>query len=305
MPIAMTQEQQALQASLRDWAKRADPVAVVPAAIRLDDVLIPPEKLLAGTDTADVRDLAATLFAAEASGVAAWCSGTAAEYARTRRQFGRPIGSFQAVKQLCATVACRAERAAVLAWDAARAADQAPAEHRLAAAAAAALALDDAVDNAKDCIQVLGGIGFTWEHDAHLYLRRALALRQLLGGSPGWRVRAAELAGRGARRHLRPSLPEAEASLARTDPDVPKHEGLSYFLVNMRAPGLDIRPLREITGRAFFNEVSSTTCSCPTTACWARPATAGGSRQGGRGRPAGRDAARRGAGRVGGLQLRA
>ncbi len=85
-------------------------------------------------------------------------------------------------------MACRAERAAALAWDAARAADEAPGEHPFAAAAAAALALDDAVDNAKDCIQVLGGIGFTWEHDAHLYLRRALALRQLLGGSRAWRT---------------------------------------------------------------------------------------------------------------------
>ena len=50
---------------------------------------------------------------------------------------------------------------------------------------------------------MLGGIGFTWEHDAHLYLRRALALRQLLGGSAAWRARAAELALAGARRHLR------------------------------------------------------------------------------------------------------
>ncbi len=95
-------------------------------------------------------------------------------------------------------MACRAERAAALAWDAARAAD-ASAGHPLAAAAAAALALDDAVDNAKDCIQVLGGIGFTWEHDAHLYLRRALALRQLLGGSREWRTRAATLAAAAAR----------------------------------------------------------------------------------------------------------
>jgi len=303
------------------------------AAVRLADAVIPPENLLPGLSTESVRDLAATLYAAEAAGVAAWCSGTAADYARTRHQFGRPIGAFQAVKHLCATMACRAERAAALAWGAARAADEAPAEHPLAAAAAAALALDDAVDNAKDCIQVLGGIGFTWEHDAHLYLRRALALRQLLGGSPAWRTRAARLAAAGNRTHVPAAEPapaatinawagpaiarygttdqqerfggptqraeitwcqlfsEPEAGsdlaslrtralradggwrltgqkvwtslahqadwaicLARTDPDR-KYEGLTFFLVNMHAPGIEIRPLREITGRTMFNEV--------------------------------------------------
>ena len=97
------------------------------ATVRLDGVVIPPGHLVPGLSTQSARDLAATLFAAEAAGVAAWCSGTAADYALTRRQFGRPIGSFQAVKHLCATMACRAERAAALAWDAARAADEAPA----------------------------------------------------------------------------------------------------------------------------------------------------------------------------------
>jgi alkylation response protein AidB-like acyl-CoA dehydrogenase len=147
-------------------------------------------------DLDGVEHLAATLFAAEAAGVARWCLDTAVAYARIREQFGRPIGSFQAVKHLCAEMLCRAEQAAALAWDAARAPES------LSAPAAAALALDAAVDNAKDCVQVLGGIGFTWEHDAHLYLRRALANRQLLGGGGRWRRRVADLALAGERRRL-------------------------------------------------------------------------------------------------------
>ena len=179
----------------------------------LDGIDVPRTALLDGLP---VADLAATLAVAEASGVADWCARTATGYAKVREQFGKPIGSFQAVKHLCAEMLCRAELAAALAWDAARAAED-PGQHPLAAAVAAAAALDAAVDNAKDCVQVLGGIGFTWEHDAHLYLRRALALRQLLGGSGRWRRRAAELVISGARRHLGLDLvadPEARATVA-------------------------------------------------------------------------------------------
>ncbi len=150
---------------------------------------------------------AATLGAAEAAGIARWCLRTAVEYAKVREQFGRPIGSFQAIKHLCAEMLCRAEATDALAWDAARAAED-PAQHPLAAATAAAYALDATVANAKDCIQILGGIGFTWEHDAHFYLRRAVALRQWLGGSARWRRRAAELALRGDRRTLRVEIGE-------------------------------------------------------------------------------------------------
>ncbi|HST83781.1 MAG TPA: acyl-CoA dehydrogenase [Kineosporiaceae bacterium] len=171
------------------------------AGLRFADVEVPTDQLLIGLTSASVTELAAVLAGAEAVGVAAWCLQTACDHARIREQFGRPIGSFQAVKHLCAQMLCRLEKASAVTWDAARAAaagEQLP----LAAAVSAATALDAAVENAKACIQVLGGIGFTWEHDAHLYLRRALAQRQWLGGSGVWRRRVAELALAGARRQL-------------------------------------------------------------------------------------------------------
>ncbi|MFE9582650.1 acyl-CoA dehydrogenase family protein [Nocardia sp. NPDC006044] len=147
-----------------------------------------------------VEDLVVVLAAAELAGLAGWCLDTAVEYAKVREQFGRKIGSFQAVKHICAWMLCRAELIRAVAADAAAAVDEGGAELPVAAAIAAAISLDAAVDTAKDCIQVLGGIGFTWEHDAHLYLRRAVALRQLLGGSARWRARLTELTRAGQRR---------------------------------------------------------------------------------------------------------
>lgn len=353
-------------------------------------------------DQQRVFDLAATLFAAEASGVADWAVRTSAEYAQQRRQFGRSIGQFQGVKHRVARMLVRSEQARVCAWDAARAASSgaAPEEVSLAAAVAGATAPAAAFELTKDCIQVLGGIGYTWEHDAHLYLRRAQTLQILLGSTASWRRRVSAATLSGARRSLRVDLPpEAEqirstvrsdlaaisasnesdhkrllaeqgyaaphlpapwgrgadaveqlviaeelaslslvphdmiignwivptliahgsseqierllpaslrgdirwcqmfsepgagsdlaglttkatkvdggwqlkgqkvwtsmareahwgVCLARTDGSVPKHKGLSYFLVDMRnSPGLDIRPLREITGQSLFNEI--------------------------------------------------
>jgi alkylation response protein AidB-like acyl-CoA dehydrogenase len=345
-----------------------------------------------------VRALVVTLAAAEASGVAKWCLDTAVSYAGVREQFGKKIGAFQSIKHLCAEMLETSEAVTAAAWDAARAYEESGEAFELASTIAGVVALEGAVEVAKSCIQVLGGIGFTFEHDAHLYLRRALALRAMLPSSTAYADRLAGLAAEGRRRvshveldgldQLREevrgdaqriaAMPEEErraalaetglltphwptpygraadpaeqlvideeletagverpdltigawaaptiiahgddaqrerfvgqtlrgeiawcqlfsepgagsdlaslrtkavrdeggwrltgqkvwtsmaqqadwgVCLARTDPDAEAHAGITYFLVDMTSDGLDVRPLREMTGEAMFNEV--------------------------------------------------
>ena len=177
-------------------------------------VAVPAGRVLAGLPQGLVPGLAATLFAAEACGIAAWAVDTAAGYAKIRQQFGRPIGQFQAVKHRCAWMLTGSEQAAAVAWDAARAWAEPGGDGRdFATAAAATVAIDAAVSCVHECIQVLGGIGYTWEHDAHLYYRRALSLRALAGGSGAWASQAARLALGGATRPLSVELPDEAAAV--------------------------------------------------------------------------------------------
>jgi alkylation response protein AidB-like acyl-CoA dehydrogenase len=171
--------------------------------------------------------LARTLGAAEAVGGMGACVDSSTEYAKVRVQFGRTIGTFQAVKHHCANMLVAAELATAVTWDAARAAHEDPDEFLLTAAQAATLAFKPFVDIAQLNIQVHGGIGFTWEHDAHLYLRRALVLNALLG-SPRDAEDVTELTRRGISRGISIDLPpEAEAIRAEVRAEAERLAGLT------------------------------------------------------------------------------
>ncbi|MEU3824869.1 acyl-CoA dehydrogenase family protein [Streptomyces sp. NPDC029080] len=133
--------------------------------------------------------VAVLLSAAEQLGTAGRVCELAVEHARAREQFGRPIGSFQAVQHLCADLLVRAETARAAVYAAAVTGD--PAD----AAAARLLADEAAVRGARDCLQVHGGMGFTWEADVHLHLKRAwVRARRTGGGACGEELLAAALA---------------------------------------------------------------------------------------------------------------
>lgn len=158
--------------------------------------------VLAGPEQApevweELQTLAVLSVASEHAGIVGRLLDLTSDYVRQRSQFGRPIGSFQAVKHRLADVLVDRERCRSAARYAAAAFDRDPVAAQLPSAIAGAVCIDAVIRTAHECVQLHGGIGFTWEHDAHLYLRRALGDEGLLGSSEIHRARVAELVGLG------------------------------------------------------------------------------------------------------------
>ncbi|MGW2215213.1 acyl-CoA dehydrogenase [Nonomuraea sp. NPDC001684] len=180
------------------------------AKVELSEARVPAERVLDGVESPDVLNLAAILLGAEAAGLASWCVTAAAAYAKVREQFGRPIGQFQGIKHKISRMLVALEQARATVWDATRAEGR---ELEYAAAVAGVMAPDAAVQCAKDAIQTFGGIGYTFEHDVHLYYRRALTLRALLGSSAEWAASVTALALQGVGREMEIDLPEGAEEL--------------------------------------------------------------------------------------------
>jgi alkylation response protein AidB-like acyl-CoA dehydrogenase len=197
VPANLDQSRRAAKVTLEDAT-----VTVLPGARRL------------------LTDVASAVFAAEAAGVAAAVTEMASEYAKVRVQFGRPIATFQAVKHHCANMLVASELATAATWDAGRAGLLGGDQLSFTAAIAATLAIPAAVDNAQLNIQVHGGIGFTWEHDAHLFLRRAAAVAAIVDTERA-AIEITDLVRAGVRRAAAIDLPaEAEPVREAIRPDV-------------------------------------------------------------------------------------
>ncbi len=164
------------------------------AEVRLDDVRLPADARLgdAGADALDeILQRAAIALAAEQVGVAQRTLDMAVAYAKERVQYGRVIGSFQAIKHKCADMMTKVESARSAVYYAACVAAEDGEDLAYAASMAKAAASDAAFYNAGTCLQIFGGVGFTWEYDVHLYFKRAKSSSALLGDAAHHRERVA------------------------------------------------------------------------------------------------------------------
>jgi alkylation response protein AidB-like acyl-CoA dehydrogenase len=170
------------------------------AEIVLDDLRLPASALMgdegAGWKTlSDTLDLAAVALSAEQVGGAQRCLDMSVEYAKERIQFGRAIGSFQAIKHKCADMMVEVESARSASYYAGWAAAESDPDLPVAASTAKAYCSDAYFHCAAESLQIHGGVGFTWEYDVHLYFKRAKSSETLLGSPTHHRERVAQLIG--------------------------------------------------------------------------------------------------------------
>ena len=162
--------------------------------LKLDDHLVTVDSELIGISTDRARSLVVALTACASAGTVRRCTEAATDYIRTREQFGKPVGAFQALQHKAAVLLVNTELAAAAAWDGVRACDESTEQHRLAAGSAALMTVAPGPDLVLDALTMFGAIGYTWEHDIHLYWRRAISLAASLGPTMRWSRQVGELA---------------------------------------------------------------------------------------------------------------
>lgn len=167
------------------------PLPVFDRTRRMADVTFagPAERIGDGARVSAARDMAIVALAGEQAGAARRMLALTVAYATERHQFGRAIGSFQAIKHMAADLLLESESATSAARDAARQVAEGSATKDAAVALAAFACADAFVRVARDGIQMHGGVAFTWDHPAHLFLRRARSGAQLYGDAAFWRER--------------------------------------------------------------------------------------------------------------------
>ncbi len=181
-------------ASLSSTPQQGTDLCVDVGVLTLEDHLVVDEAELPGIGVERARCIAAALTACASAGIVRQCAQAATDYIRTREQFGKPVGAFQALQHKAAVLRVNVELAAAAAWDAVRAADESLEQHRLAAASAALMAVAPGPELVLDALTMFGAIGYTWEHDTHLYWRRAVSLAASLGPTTRWSRAAGRLA---------------------------------------------------------------------------------------------------------------
>jgi len=188
--LAVVEKGAAYTCSRQDSADRTRPVDTVTFAGA------EAELLESGKAAADrVADAAAALLAADAFGGAERCVEMSVEYAKVREQYGQPIAGFQGLRYQLVEMELRTEPSRGLYWFGAHAWDALPEKARHAAAQAKAHLTDTYLQVTRDTVEAHGGIGFTWEHDTHIYMKRAMLDWAWLGSPSRHRLRAADLAG--------------------------------------------------------------------------------------------------------------